>query len=281
MLPPCMHSPAGDALLAPGLESTAPARGPCCIMYVSLEKPSSVSKSSWGARARGTTSPVSTFRSGTPSSGDGPSAGAEMGAPHTAAAHGYANTSCVPSAPCPVFLDWGGRVMALQERMPTQRQPRPRTRRAYHPSITQHPHKRMQQLRHKHECSIRGKTPSPRPSGPPSMAVGVVDEDRARASGLPGGVAPLPAPAVASGGSGVLGSTPASPGCTIGGSATTGVECAGTGDGSTVVVVVAAATGTGAGMGVGVPVTPASTSVRSRTDLRRPRPVPLSLHSER
>jgi hypothetical protein len=113
------------------------------------------------------------------------------------------------------------------------------------------------------------------------MAVGVVDEDRARASGLPGGVAPLPAPAVTSGGSGVLGSTPASPGCTIGGSATTGVECAGTGDGSTVVVVVAAATGTGAGMGVGVPVTPASTSVRSGTDLRRPRPVPLSRHSER
>jgi hypothetical protein len=110
------------------------------------------------------------------------------------------------------------------------------------------------------------------------MAVGVVDEDRARARGLPGGVAPLPAPAVASGGSGVLGSTPASPGCTIGGSATTGVECAGTGDGSTVVV---AATGTGAGTGGGVPVTPASTSVRSGTDLRRPRPVPLSLHSER
>jgi hypothetical protein len=112
------------------------------------------------------------------------------------------------------------------------------------------------------------------------MAVGVVDEDRAPARGLPGGEAPLPAPAVASGGSGVLGSTPASPGCTIGGSATTGVECAGTGDGST--VVVAAATGTGAGTGGGgVPVTPASTSVRSGTDLRRPRPVPLSLHSER
>jgi hypothetical protein len=48
--------------------------------------------------------------------------------------------------------------MASQERMPTQRQPRPCTRRAYHPSITQHPHKRMQPLRGKHAYSIQGST---------------------------------------------------------------------------------------------------------------------------